>query len=239
METLKFKDKTFKVIAHRGLSGIEKENTCPAFVLAGSKSYYGIETDIHVTTDGKFLVCHDDNIQRVTGIDMIIEQHSYEELKNIPIFDTDDKTLRTDLRFPLLEDYITICKKYDKFSILELKNQFERKDIEKVVDIIKGLDYLDNVVFISFYPDNMYILRELLPDQRLQFLSMELTEELIQSMIDRHISFDLYYPIITKELVDRIHEHGLEVNCWTVNDLETAEKMKACGVDYITTNIIE
>ena len=85
----------------------------------------------------------------------------------------------------------------------------------------------------------MYILRELLPDQRLQFLSMELTEELIQSMIDRHISFDLYYPIITKELVDRIHEHGLEVNCWTVNDLETAEKMKACGVDYITTNIIE
>ena len=35
------------MVAHRGVSGLERENTCPAFVAAGVKSYWGIETDIH------------------------------------------------------------------------------------------------------------------------------------------------------------------------------------------------
>ena len=49
MNTKLFTDKgNVKMIAHRGVSGLERENTCPAFVAAGVKSYYGIETDVHV-----------------------------------------------------------------------------------------------------------------------------------------------------------------------------------------------
>ena len=33
-------------IAHRGLSGLETENTCAAFVAAGNRSHVGIETDV-------------------------------------------------------------------------------------------------------------------------------------------------------------------------------------------------
>ena len=46
MNTIKFDKKNVKVIAHRGLSGIETENTNSAFVAAGNRSYFGIETDI-------------------------------------------------------------------------------------------------------------------------------------------------------------------------------------------------
>ena len=43
MNTIKFSKKHVKTIAHRGLSGLEKENTCAAFVAAGNReSYYGI-----------------------------------------------------------------------------------------------------------------------------------------------------------------------------------------------------
>ena len=45
--------KNTKIVAHRGLSGIEPENTNLAFVAAGNRSYFGIETDIHVTKDGR------------------------------------------------------------------------------------------------------------------------------------------------------------------------------------------
>ena len=45
METLKLENNKTKMIAHRGLSGLEKENTAVAFIAAGNKSYYGIETD--------------------------------------------------------------------------------------------------------------------------------------------------------------------------------------------------
>ena len=52
MNTIKFDKKNVKVIAHRGVSGLERENTCASFVAAGNRSYYGIETDIHKTMDG-------------------------------------------------------------------------------------------------------------------------------------------------------------------------------------------
>lgn len=51
MDTRKFKKNSVKVIAHRGLSGIERENTNAAFVAAGNRSYYGIETDVRRTAD--------------------------------------------------------------------------------------------------------------------------------------------------------------------------------------------
>ena len=41
-----------QMIAHRGVSGLERENTNAAFIAAGNRSYYGIETDVHRTKDG-------------------------------------------------------------------------------------------------------------------------------------------------------------------------------------------
>ena len=66
MDTIKIETNGVKMIAHRGLSGIERENTCPAFVAAGNRSYYGVETDVHVTKDGKFVIIHDETTERIT-----------------------------------------------------------------------------------------------------------------------------------------------------------------------------
>ena len=118
-DTILFKDKgTVKMIAHRGLSGLEKENTCPAFVAAGVKSYYGIETDVHVTKDGKIIVIHDDNLKRVAGKKMVVEESYFDELRAVRMLDTDGVTPRADLFLPSLEEYVAICRKYKKQSPL-------------------------------------------------------------------------------------------------------------------------
>ena len=67
MDTIKINKNSVKMVAHRGLSGLEIENTNPAFTLAGKHSYYGIETDIRRTVDGRFVICHDDNLNRIAG----------------------------------------------------------------------------------------------------------------------------------------------------------------------------
>ena len=36
-----------------------------------------------------------------------------------------------------------------------------------------------------------------------------------------------------------MHSHNLVVNVWTVNDKEKGEYLVDCGVDFITTNILE
>ena len=73
MDTIKVEKKNTLLVAHRGLSGIERENTVAAFIAAGNRSYYGIETDIYRTADGKFAVSHDKTLQRVAGVDIRIE----------------------------------------------------------------------------------------------------------------------------------------------------------------------
>ena len=118
MNTITIDSKNVQMIAHRGVSGIEMENTAAAFVAAGNRSYFGIETDVHVTKDGKIAVIHDDNTLRVSGIDRIVEETTLEELQTIPLYNKAEGCFRTDLKIPVLADYISICKRYDKKAVL-------------------------------------------------------------------------------------------------------------------------
>jgi len=74
MGTFKIEKNNVKLVAHRGLSGIELENTNAAFVAAGNRSYFGIETDVHVTKDKKYILIHDSSTLRVSGVDINVEE---------------------------------------------------------------------------------------------------------------------------------------------------------------------
>jgi len=126
-----------KVVAHRGLSGIETENTNAAFVAAGNRSYYGIETDIHRTADGRFAVGHDDNFKRLSGEEIYIGSTSLAELENLVLFDKNGTKDRVDLRPSKLESYLNIVSKYEKHAVLELKSDFTTDEIKRIVEIIK------------------------------------------------------------------------------------------------------
>ena len=151
MDTIKIENKAVKMVAHRGLSGIEKENTCSAFVAACNRAtYFAVETDVHRTVDGQFVIFHDDNTARV-GLDhLVIEESTFETLRKLQLVDIDGKRGRIDLTIPTLMEYIEICKKYGKHCVLELKNEFKASDVYKIVSMIEKAGYLDHVIFISF-----------------------------------------------------------------------------------------
>ncbi len=239
MNTIKIEKKHSRLVAHRGLSGIERENTNSAFVAAGNRSYYGIETDIHRTSDGKFIINHDQTLERVAGENLNVETVSLSVSQNVVLFDKDGTKGRLDLIPSTLQNYISICKKYEKHCVLELKNRFTDEEIQAIIDIIKEFDYLENVTFISFAYENLPKIRAVLPDQSVQFLFGEATEEIIENLIRDRIDVDIRASMLTRELVERFHEAGLVVNCWTVDDKQRAEELVEMGVDFITTNILE
>ena len=239
MDTIKINKINTKLVAHRGLSGIETENTNAAFVAAGNRSYYGIETDIHRTADGRFVVCHDDDLLRIAGVDVKVETSTLAELQSIVLFDKDGRRGRKDLRLGTLENYIGICKKYEKHSVLELKSDFTDEELEGIIETIKDLDYLENVTFISFVYSNVERIRKMLPKQSVQFLFTKFSDELIDRLETCGLDVDVHHKALTKELVDLLHSKGMKVNCWTVDDKERAETLAEWGVDYITSNILE
>ena len=238
-DTLHLNSDKVQVIAHRGLSGIELENTASAFVAAGNRSYFGIETDVHRTADGEFIIIHDDNTKRVGGDEMIVEKTCYETLRAIRLVDKDGQKGRRDLMMPSLREYIQKCKKYDKVAVLELKNHFKPVDVYRIIDIIAEEEYLDQVIFISFDLPNMICIRERLPQQRAQFLISEYTDWLLDTLKKEKLDLDIKYTALTKERVDALHAAGIQVNCWTVDTLEDAQRMVEYGVGFITSNIVE
>ncbi|MBP3580735.1 MAG: hypothetical protein J6K12_05760 [Clostridia bacterium] len=239
IDTIKIQNKgNTKIIAHRGLSGIERQNTNSAFVAAGNRSYFGIETDIHTTTGEEFAVIHDDTTRSVSDTNIIVEESSYDTLSQIILKNT-DSIERIDLRIPTLRQYISICKKYGKFAVLEIKNRFTRTDIEKVISQIHELSYIDNVIFISFNLDNLIDLHELLPNAKIQYLFSKLSQQAIDAVKTYGFDVDVHYDVATKDFIQYMHSLGKQVNTWTVDKLEIAEKLIDNGIDYITSNILE
>lgn len=239
--TIKLENKGYtKMIAHRGVCGLELENTNAAFVAAGNRSYYGIESDVHKTADGKFVIMHDDNTLRMSGEDITIGKATYETLRSLCLKQMDGKLGRTDLRIPSLEEYMQICKYYGKKAILELKDEFTAEDIAEICRIAQSLEYMEDTVFISFKMGNLLLLKEKYPEQSVQYLvDYPIEDTLIEELAERKMGIDSRCDWFTEEIMQKCRDKGVETNAWTVNDPEIARKLIDWGIDYITSNILE
>ena len=239
MDTVKINKNNTALIAHRGLSGIECENTAAAFVAAGNRSYFGIETDVHKTADGKFIIIHDDNTGRVSAESLSVESSNFDVLRKLRLNAGDGKT-REDLCLPSLEEYLRICKTYGKTGVLERKNPFEKSDVEKILNIVKNEYETDKLIFISFDYNNLVYIKELDNTAVVQFLcGCPVDDVLIEKLLEYGMDLDIYYSYLNQDAIKRLHDNGIKINCWTVDGKCDAERLTEWGIDYITSNILE
>ena len=240
MDAIKIDRKQAKMVAHRGLSGIELENTCAAFVAAGNRDYWGIETDVHQTADGKYIIFHDDNTGRVSTTDMVVEMSTFDQLRALQLKEVrNHDAIRVDLKMPTPEEYFAICKRYSKVAVFELKNPFEEARIQELVAIAKKEIGLDNVVFISFFFNNLVLVRKFAPEANCQYLiGKDFPETVKQKLVEHKMDLDIYHLHVTPALVAEMHEKGILVNCWTVDDPVRGQELADMGVDFITSNIL-
>lgn len=230
------------LIAHRGYSLFEKENTLVAFSAAGAiDSFYGIETDVHVTTDNHFITIHDDTVNRVTNntVDLNVERNTFKTIRNIKLADIDGSLTRDDLIIPEMIEYFKVCKKYKKVAVCELKQVFTKEQIQEILDIVDSIGMLDNTIFISFILEDLILLREISKTQKAQWLLGEFKEEHLETLLKYNLDLDAHYNSINQEKIDLCHSHNIKVNIWTVNDQDIANKYAAMGVDFITTNWVK
>ena len=241
MNTIKLNAPKPLMIAHRGLSALERENTCAAFIAAGNRSYFGIETDVHQTGDGKYAIIHDSSTARVSGAELIVEETELAALRQLQLLDPQTDLPRPDLRIPTLEEYISACKKYGKVAVLELKNRMPKEAIFEIAEIISSMDYMEHTVFISFKLENLIDLREKYPHQPAQYLLSRIEDPVatLTVLLEHDLDLDVKFTVVTEELMALMHGNGRKVNVWTVDTAEDAERLTQLGVDFITTNILE
>ena len=240
MDTIKLtnKQKTL-IIAHRGASGIERENTIPAFVAAGNRSYYGVECDIHVTSDNKYIVYHDEETKRICDRNVVVDETDFATLRAIKIKATGTDEFSDAYKMPTPEEYADVMKRYDKIAVVELKGQMAEQNIREIIDIFKSRYDLGKVIFISFCFENLVCIRKILPAQNVQFLTSKLDDSIIERLAEHKFDLDVHYAQLSEKDVQKLHDKGIKINCWTCDDPQKAQKLIDWGVEYITTNILE
>lgn len=244
MNTIKINKGSVRMVAHRGMSGLELENTCAAFVAAGNRSHWGIETDVHKTADGKFVLIHDSVTGRVSPENISVEESDFATLRAIPMGKQGGMT-RGDLQIPALEEYLDVCKHYEKIAVLELKDLADGEEtVRQIVDICRERYGLENMVFIAFRFQNLKFVKKAAPEAYCQYLlhkDIDLLErtDLVGKMLALGVDVDIDHRALTKAHIDYLHSKGIKVNAWTVDDPARAEELVGWGIDYITTNILE
>ncbi len=146
MRKARFKSFEHHYIAHRGLHDERydaPENTMAAFKRAVSCGF-GIELDVRLTKDKKAVVIHDDNLQRVCGVNVSVAGTDYSEIKGYRVKGTNE-------HIPLLSD---VLKEVDGRVpvIIEIK---ETPFYQEVCGIVaKELDsYRGDAAIQSFLPE--------------------------------------------------------------------------------------
>jgi glycerophosphoryl diester phosphodiesterase len=254
MDTIKINKQNTKMVAHAGLFGLETANTCAGFIAAGNRSYWGVECDVRVAKDG-LVVIHNDSTEGFAPETVIMSESTVEHIQKVALYkrhffhSMEDYGItprinppRSDLRIPTLQEYISICKHYDKVCVTELKHAMTPETIADVVAAFREQDYLENMVFTSFFWENLVQIRKLLPDCPVQFLTDEkydFTDEFLDKVAQNGFDLDIHIFTTTRELVERIHARGIALNVWTCDWVDKAENLVAWGVDYITSNILE
>ncbi len=228
-----------KMVAHRGYSKYELENTKEAFLAAANRSYYGIETDVTLLKDRSMVLFHDDDLKRLAESDVKIRDLTFKEAMRIELVAKGTyHTYNYHIATPL--EYLRICKHYHKYPVIELKWGFDDEAVDELMKVILEEDMFDKSMIICYTLSTILYIKKKYPEYHTQFLLGFLySEEMIDKCLAENLNLDLRHDLITKELVDRFHAKGLEVNAWTVDTQEIYDKMVECGVDYVTTNILE
>lgn len=157
-------DKVMRGIAHQGYHVTERANSLAAFRAAAKEGWRYVETDTYMTSDGKFIVSHDDNVPvGYTNGTTTLTDTSYKY---------GDHTLADILAFhgpngekvDTLEEFCKVCKECGLHPYIEIKQgmMWQNNTIDttnaryngkpyaiKLLDIVNRYGLRGNATFIS------------------------------------------------------------------------------------------
>ena len=195
-----------------------------------------IEFDILETKDGIIVVCHDEEISKLTGQYGFIRNLTFEELK---AFDFGEGE-----KIPSFEELIEVTK-----GKIDLNCEVIVEGISnKVANIIQKYDIIDSVLVSSFKHQELLKFQKINPTIKLAYLEhndyktpcpWEIREQWIQFCIDNNLyAINPFYPLIDQQFVELAHDNSIKVFPFTVDSAPAMRKLIKLGVDGLITNDI-
>jgi len=213
------------IIAHRGASAYEPENTLRATKRALELNAKMIEVDVRSSKDKQIIVIHDESVHRTTNGMGYVKDFMLEELKKLNAGKGE--------RIPTLQEVINAVKRR-AILIIEIKVL----DIEDSVVRTIGKEGVEKEVMItSFYHPILRRIKELNSIIKTGVIfKCHPIKPADLALNARANSLFPEHRYVPKEMVEEAHNSNLEIYPWTIDDLDRAHQLIEMGVDGIVTN---
>lgn len=235
-------------IAHRGYSSVAPENSLPAFEEAGKKGFGAIECDIHETAKDKngnsrFVIMHDSTLNRmcnVTGKKVYQSKLTYSAIRkkySLKKGANVSKYSKSQLRIPTLEEYLSVCKKYNVKPIIEFKQSMGEKSVQRVYQIVKKAGLEKNAIYISRHEKSLKYLRKYSKTTAMQLVTDKADDHSIEWAEKYQAGLCLKKTAINKNSINTLTKtHKIPLNLWTIETKEELSNYEFDGVTAITSN---
>lgn len=219
------------IIAHRGSSAREHENTIKAFEAAIEDGADGIEIDVRRSSDGVLVVHHDPMVRRGGAL---ISTMTYDEVL--------EEAARQSYRVPTLEEVVQLCA-----GRIGLDIELKEAGYEAEVANAAGRMGREQVVFTSFIDEVVQRLKAIAPEFRSGLLlgaaplharGVRLSGISAARRL-RRTGADFIAPhwrLMRLGIIKRAGRRGLPSVVWTVDKARVAERAVRLGASAIITN---
>lgn len=214
---------SFATIGHRGLMGVEPENTLRSFVRAQRAGMDAIELDLHLSKDGALVVMHDADVDRTTDGTGRIADKTLAELREL------DAGLGE--RVPLFEEVLDAV---DSPIQAEIKDAAAARALAEVITR-RGLT--GRVEVSSFHDEAVAETGRLLPGLPTVLIASRWGPDVVErARVAGAATLALNIRRLTLETVEQARDAGLRVIAWVVNTPEQLALVRAFGLDGATTD---
>lgn len=219
-------------ISHRGVSGGNSAQNTLAALEKTSRTYHPdyVEMDVQETKDGQFVVMHDFNLKKLTGINKAPQDLTLKELEKLKV--TENGAKEPVVSF---DTYLKRANELNQKLLIEIKNS--KNDSKDIVDR-----------FVKKYEENILTHQHIL-----QSLTYQTVSDLKNANPNFYVGYILpfnivgppvtpadfltmEYSTINRNFIDSAHQDGKKVYVWTVNDSYGISRMMFYGVDGIITD---
>jgi len=200
------------LLGHRGARATKSipENTVASFEASLSSGCDGFEFDVRLTSDGRTVICHD---AQVKGQSVALADAS--QLRDLPTLDD-------------------VLRQFSTSAFLDIELKVKGLE-QKVCEAVRAMNPRKGYVVSSFQPGILETLHAidtglpigLIADQQSELSAWKVLP--IQFVIP-------HWSLVTKELVDEIHEAGKEVFAWTVNEPQLLLRFANWRVDALISD---
>lgn len=212
------------LIGHRGCMDQYPENTVRA-VREAAPHVDAVEIDVQRCATGELVVFHDDNLERVTGVEGVVSETPWSTLADLEVFHTGEP-------IPQFSDIVAAWPEGLDMNL----------DIHTTGVVGEALDQLSEFSEdILLSTTNETVLEEADTSDVSVTRGLSFYREIGES-IRRALALDcgfvhVYHELcLETDIVERAHANDLRVDAWTVDDPTTVDRLEAVGTDAVTVD---